>query len=286
MLSSNPLLKNGRYKLEHLISAGPTAHLYKAFDNLAKQPIVILKSEIDVSSSVDPGIVGRSLVNLHHDGLVRIADHFQEGSSSYTATEPLAGNASPNPRSADKIFQRLGVILRAISTLRSEFPSIGGMELSPQTFFATAENKLKLLSTYPAKVVRLPDPLSSPYLPLEKIWNELDHINQKAIYRTYDESSLAVLESPADERSDLYSLGAVFYRLLTGVEPLSAFERSIDMLDTRADPLNSPQKLNPEISAENSAFIMRLLELRRERRFGSTKGAIASLPSAAKARSR
>lgn len=282
MLASNPLLKDGRYRLDQLISAGPKAHLYTAFDNLAKQPIVILKNEIDVSSSGDLRIDNRSWESFYHDGIVRIADNFHAGNYSYTVTEPLTGNASPNPRAADRILQRLGVILNAISTVRSEFPLFGAMEMSPQTFFETAENKVKLLLTYPAEVVSSSDPLNSPYLPLEKIWDELDHINQKAIYRTYDENALAVLESPADERSDLYSLGAVFYRLITGVEPLSAFERSIEMLDTRVDPLNSPRKLNPEISAENSDFIVRLLELRRERRFGSTKDAISRFPSAPK----
>lgn len=281
MLSTRSLLKNDRYRLDQLISAGPNAHLYKAFDNLLKQPIVILKN--DAPSITDRGPASGTLFNLQHDGLMRIADHFYEGSSSFSVTEPLSDIADPKMRSAEALFGRLRVILLAISTLRSEFPDILGLEISPQTFFTTADRKLKLLLTYPAEVVKIADPVNSPYLPLEKVWDELDHINQKAIYRTYDERALAILESPADERSDLYSLGAVFYKLLTGTDPLSAFERSIDMLDTRVDPIVPPRKLNQEISAENSDFVVRLLELRRERRFGSTEDAIFSLPPDPKA---
>ena len=88
---------------------------------------------------------------------------------------------------------------------------------------------------------------------LESVWENLDHITQKAIYNSYEDSSLALLESPADSRTDIYSLGAIFYRLLTGKDPAPAVERAIEMLDSNADSLRSPKAFYPLIDIREKA---------------------------------
>ncbi len=74
-----------------------------------------------------------------------------------------------------------------------------------------------------------------------------------------------------DGRSDLYSLGIVMYRMLTGELPFKA-ETTVEMIlhhiQTRPQ---APQSLKPQLGIPNSvsALVMKALEKDRERRFPS-----------------
>jgi serine/threonine protein kinase len=71
----------------------------------------------------------------------------------------------------------------------------------------------------------------------------------------------------ADARSDLFSLGALTYALLTGRPPFqgaSAIETMTLLRDT--DPV-SPRRLQPAIPADLEASLLRLLQKRPEQRF-------------------
>jgi PAS domain S-box-containing protein len=87
-----------------------------------------------------------------------------------------------------------------------------------------------------------------------------------------------------DFRSDLYSLGASFYELLTGSQP---FQSSTPAglinahLTRRPQP---PRALRPEIPAMLSAIVLRLLEKAPELRYQSARGLQADLEKLAELR--
>lgn len=66
-----------------------------------------------------------------------------------------------------------------------------------------------------------------------------------------------------DPRSDIYSLGATLYHLLTGHAPDDAITRAMQT----PDPLRSPQDYKPDLSPQVAEAIMRALALRPEGRF-------------------
>jgi serine/threonine protein kinase len=281
MLPSKHLVRNGRYSIDRSICKGSAGTIYIATDTLRNATVAIIERS-DTSAANDPG--SGLFARTQHDGLVRIGDDFEETSCRYSATEPILTATVKPPEDGSlcqAIFDRFGAILLAINAKRDDLDldSASGVDISPELFVLSAEGKLKLLYPGSAGFAGIEPAVTSPFAPLESVWESLDHITQKAIYNSYDETSLTLLESPADAASDVYTLGAIFYKILTGKDPVPAVERSIEMLDSNADPLRSLSSLNPAVSPDQSKFIERMLEVRRERRFGSIEDALFSLPS-------
>ena len=77
------------------------------------------------------------------------------------------------------------------------------------------------------------------------------------------------VENPkaVDIRSDIYSLGATFYEMVTGQIPYPG-KTSYDILrKIFSSPVPDPRSINPEIPAEIAAIIMKMLAKEPEKRF-------------------
>jgi tRNA A-37 threonylcarbamoyl transferase component Bud32 len=84
-----------------------------------------------------------------------------------------------------------------------------------------------------------------------------------------------------DPRSDIYSLGAVAYFLLTGQPPFVR-ETAMMMLMAHAyEPVSPPATLRPELPADLQAVVLRCLEKEPERRFPDAHSLEQALTSCA-----
>ena len=86
-----------------------------------------------------------------------------------------------------------------------------------------------------------------------------------------------ILEKELDPRSDLFSLGIVFYEMATGVRPFQA--ESIQLLFDQIlnKSPSDPQSLNPDLPSELILIIQKALEKSRELRYQNASDLLADL---------
>jgi serine/threonine protein kinase/Tfp pilus assembly protein PilF len=81
----------------------------------------------------------------------------------------------------------------------------------------------------------------------------------------------------ADERSDLYALGAVLYEMLTGRSPFQSGSPTGASVKQKTEWPPSPRAINPEVPEALSRLILRCLEKNRELRYQSADDLLADL---------
>lgn len=275
MLSPNSTLFQSRYLIARNLWSESPQPIYFARDTHTDMDVVIAEIEGGYPDFYPPGLLAH-LKSLTHPAVIRMRDYFFEGDSHYLVTRPVSGTSfsqflgSAEPGFAvTEIENGLRQLTAAMSLVGASAKACQ-LGLNQSNIWVTADNEFKLLYFGPPTESAGPSPGPKndfAFQPLERIWDRLDRASQTTIANTYDDGSLDVLESPPDLRADMFSLGALFYRLLTGQMPFDALERSIEILDGNQDPLVPPNRSNPDISPELSEFIMKLMRLRREDRF-------------------
>lgn len=73
-------------------------------------------------------------------------------------------------------------------------------------------------------------------------------------------------DAPIDARTDIFSIGIIFYELMTGRRPPTYDRNNIDVQRPQIDP---PSKYNPTISPQLDKCILKMIELKPENRQNS-----------------
>ena len=79
-----------------------------------------------------------------------------------------------------------------------------------------------------------------------------------------------------DIRSDLYSFGATLYNMLTGRPPFEGAAKVV-MVKHLSEAPKPPSQVDPDVSPEMEALVLKLLAKKREDRFQSPKHMLGSL---------
>lgn len=295
MPAATELLQKGRYRIDSSSPSSALGTVHPAYDttsdtNVYVKEIVVRLNKVTTLSQQENSRLAfenaaKRISTFQHDSLLQVKDFYSEVGRQYLVLENVDGEdlhaiqqANSQPFQIEKVLDWADHLLDAANYLHNQKPPVIHSSVCPRNIKLQANGKIKLLG------VTIKDDSGNDvstsltetndgnlnYSPLELIWDDLDAASQKVIINSYDERSEKVLKAPADSRSDIYSIGATLYFLLTGRVPLDPLERSIELLEGNQDPLKAPNSIDTRIAPEISDVVMRALEVKRENRYDST----------------
>jgi eukaryotic-like serine/threonine-protein kinase len=275
----------GQYQLREQIGAGGMGEVYLAEHQLLKRPCAL--KLIHPGNAADPTALARfarevrTTARLSHPNTIEIYDYGRtEDGTFYYVMEYLRG------LSLDDLVERYGplpperviYLLRQASEALSEAHAAGLIhrDLKPANLFAAERGGrydfVKILD------FGLVKPLGSN--PAEAKLSREGSITGTPLYMSPEQA----LGDPTDARSDIYSLGAVTYYLLTGRPPFPGESATRVMLAHARDPVPPPSQIRPDVPGDLERVVLHCLAKHPSERFQdaeSLEHALASCASAA-----
>jgi len=237
----------GGFRLHRVLGAGGMGTVYEA-EQVSLDRVVALKV-LSKDLTRDPVFVARfvaearAAARLHHPNVLQVFDVDHEGDTFCYSMELM------HEGSVEDRLKRLGK-LEVEDALHVIADAARGLAYAESLRIVHRDIKPDNLMLDQHGTVKIAD--------LGLAMTDEDDIS-KVIGTPHFMSPEQVRKQPLDHRSDLYSLGCTFYRLLTGGTP---FARSsvVEILKAHVkDRPDSASKANPEVPAEVSAMVDRLL---------------------------
>lgn len=270
-LAPNTLIQN-RYLIVHLIGKGGMGEVYLAVDQRLGSAVALKRTFF-----ADDEMLGgafereaRTLARLRHPVLPKVSDHFVEGGEQYLVMEHIAGDdLCKRLEAAQKAFPVNWVLywadqlLDALAYLHSHEPPIIHRDIKPQNLKLTDENHIVLLDFGLAK--------NTAGQSLVSTGGGSGSSGSVIGYTPHYAPMEQIRGTGTSPRSDIYSLSATLYQLLTNVVPADALTRADAMLSGDADPIRPINEINPEVAPAVSEIILRGMNVSQEKRFANAK---------------
>lgn len=261
MLTPETVLQ-GRYRIVRQLGQGGMGAVYEAIDQRLDTTVALketLFSEERLRKQFERE--ARLLARLHHPALPRVSDHFSESDGQFLVMQFIPGddlsemmNRKRGPFPMGQVLTWADQLLDALDYLHTQDPQIVHRDIKPQNLKLTSRGQIILLDFGLAKgqagdISRVTTAASifgyTPnYAPLEQIQG-----------------------LGTDSRSDLYSLAATLYHLMTGVKPPDALTRAAAVVNGQADPLLKASEANSEVSPDVDEVLAKAMAQNREQRY-------------------
>jgi serine/threonine protein kinase len=263
MLTPETVLQ-GRYRIVRQLGQGGMGAVYEAIDQRL-DTMVALKETLFSDERLRKQFEreARLLARLHHPALPRVSDHFSEAEGQFLVMQYIPGddlsemmNRKRGPFPADQVLTWADQLLDALDYLHTQDPQIVHRDIKPQNLKLTSRGQIILLDFGLAKGQA----------------GEISRVTASASIFGYT-PNYAPLEQiqglGTDSRSDLYSLAATLYHLMTGVKPPDALTRAAAIVNGQPDPLVLASQANPAIGPELDHVLGKAMAQNRDQRFAS-----------------
>lgn len=262
-LAQNSLIQN-RYLIVQLIGKGGMGEVYLAVDQRLGSAIALKRTFFAGDDALGNAFEreARVLARLRHPVLPKVSDHFGEADEQYLVMEHISGDdlskrieATQKPFPLSWVMFWADQLLDALSYLHSHEPPIIHRDIKPQNLKLTDENHIVLLDFGLSK--------SSDGHVDEATGSTGSIVGYTPHYAPMEQ----IRGIGTSAKSDLYSLSATIYQLLTNTIPADALSRADSMLSGLADPITPPSDINQEVPVAVSDVILKGMEISQEKRF-------------------
>jgi serine/threonine-protein kinase len=270
-LSSGHILNN-RYRVIRLLGAGGMGAVYYSRDPVLNRYVAIKQLQLDpITGQLTAERVqtqfqreAQILASLHHPNLPRVTDYFTEDNQHYLVMDHIEGQTLQelvqlNPGGLDEpqVLDWADQLLSALEYIHAHH--LIHRDIKPANIRRTPDGRIFLVDFGLAK----------PHDPDDPRTTTMIHGVGTPEYSPPEQYDP---DSHTDERSDIYSLGATLYHMLTGQAPVSVTRRTSDPQAFRA-----LRAANKRISPEVERIVLRAMEMERARRFVSATDMHAAL---------
>jgi serine/threonine protein kinase len=270
MIAPGTVLQN-RYAVERQIGEGGMGAVHVATDRRFGSTVAIKETFFDDAALRKAFEREARLLNhLRHTALPRVSDHFEEGEGQFLVMEFIPGEdlsrmlkERGEPFPLADVLAWADQLLDALEYLHAQEPPVIHRDIKPQNLKLLPRNQIVLLDFGLAKGTPLQTRVTATgsvfgysfnYAPIEQMQG-----------------------TGTDPRSDLYSLGATVYHLLTASPPPDALARATAVLNGEPDPLRPANELNANVTAAVAEVLARAMRQSAAQRFATAAEMRAAL---------
>lgn len=264
MLVPNHLLQN-RYRIVGLLGQGGMGHVYEAVDTSLDLTVAI-KETFAQTDSLKRAFEreAKLLAKLQHSVLPRVSNHFVEGDGQFLVMDYIQGHTllelldqRDRPFSPGELFPWIEKLLQALEYLHERPVPVIHRDIKPANVkvdgdaiylldFGLAKGSSEQLAGGGDHTLTSVFGYTAAYAPVEQIMN-----------------------TGTTARSDLYSLGATIYHLVTGTIPVKASLRYGALDAEQPDPLIPADQYDHRIPATFAAVLSKAMAVKQKDRFAS-----------------
>jgi serine/threonine protein kinase len=243
--------KLGHFRLEEEIGAGGMGTVYKAFDESLQRHVAI--KLLHEQFAKDPKFVedflreARNAAAISHPHIVHVHYVGEEAGQFFVVMELLNGRTlreileTDGPLDEERALQITAEVAEALGAAYHNNQLIHG-DIKPANIFITGDAGAKVLDFGLAKLADVEAPAAG------EVWGSPYYMSPERVGRKAE-----------DFRSDIYSLGATLFHVLTGRPPFDADtpeELAVKRLHDRAPGIS---ELKPELTLTTEQVVAKML---------------------------
>jgi serine/threonine protein kinase len=269
MLAPNSILR-GRYRIVQLIGKGGMGAVFEAIDQTFEN-VVAIKQMLVGDEHLRKAFEreARLLNRLRHRALPVVTDYFFEADGEFLVMQYIPGNdlgamlknraatvapqGVPKPFDVETVLNWADQLLDALDYLHTQNPPVLHRDIKPQNLKLNERGEIILLDFGLAKGAASSTGQTTAFTSIYGYTPSYAPLEQ-------------IQGSGTSTRSDLYSLAATVYNLLTGVTPVDALTRATAAVSGKPDPLKPIHHINPQVSEAVANILMSALSQNPERR--------------------
>ncbi len=198
---------------------------------------------------------GEVLKRLNHKALPRVHQVFENDKLKrvYLLMDYIEGKSlevlreeQPEKRfPLSLVLNLLLPIVNVLTYLHTQDPPVVHRDIKPANIIVPLAGGGAMLTNFGSAKEYVPGAATSM----------LDH-------RSHGYAALEQYKTGTNPTTDIYSLGATIYALLTGIVPINAPSRTVEIMSAGVDPLTPANLLNPEIPRTVSDALQQAMSIR------------------------